>query len=67
MAESARFRGLAAGARAATVNGSAGLVVTANDRPFAVLGFAIRGDRIVAIDILADPERLARLDLTGLR
>jgi hypothetical protein len=29
-------------------------------------GFTVRGGRIVAIDILADPERLARLDLTVL-
>jgi len=27
------------------------------------MGFTIRGGRIVAIDVLADPARLARLDL----
>lgn len=31
-----------------------------------VLGFTIRGDKIFEIDILADPERLRRLDLTML-
>jgi RNA polymerase sigma-70 factor (ECF subfamily) len=31
-----------------------------------VLAFTIRGGRIVAIDSLADPERLAELDLTVL-
>jgi RNA polymerase sigma-70 factor (ECF subfamily) len=62
--ESVRFRGLAVGARPALVNGAAGLVVMApGDRPFAVLGFGIRDGRIVTVDILADPERLARLDL----
>jgi RNA polymerase sigma-70 factor (ECF subfamily) len=29
-----------------------------------VLGFTVSGGRIVEIDILADPERLSRLDLT---
>ena len=60
------FRRFAAGARRAVVNGAAGLVVFAGDRPYAVLGFTVRGERIAAIDILADPDRLARLDLTVL-
>jgi RNA polymerase sigma factor (sigma-70 family) len=60
------FRALAPGARAAMVNGTAGLVAFAGDRPFAVVGFTFGNDRIVELDILADPERLARLDLTGL-
>ena len=34
--------------------------------PFSVGGFTVRGGRIVAIDILADPERLRALDLTML-
>jgi hypothetical protein len=37
----------------------AGLVVFAGDRPFAVLGFTIRGGRIAELDIFADPKRLA--------
>ena len=32
--------------------------------PFSVGGLTVRGGRIVEIDILADPERLSRLDLT---
>jgi RNA polymerase sigma-70 factor (ECF subfamily) len=60
------FRHLAAGARRALVNGAAGLVVFTGDRPYAVLGFTVRGDRIAEIDILADPARLARIDLTVL-
>ena len=35
-------------------------------RLFAVLGFTIAGGKIVEIDILADPERLSRLDLSAL-
>jgi RNA polymerase sigma-70 factor (ECF subfamily) len=50
--------------RPALVNGAAGAVVTINGRPFAVMGFTVAEDRIVAIDILYDPERLAGLDLT---
>jgi RNA polymerase sigma factor (sigma-70 family) len=48
------------------VNGAAGSVVTADGRPVAVMGFTVRGGRIVAIDVLADPDRLARLDLAVL-
>jgi RNA polymerase sigma factor (sigma-70 family) len=63
------FRALAPGARSAIVNGSAGLVVYSDDRPFAVLGFAFRGagasSVIAEIDILLDPERLAHLDLSA--
>jgi RNA polymerase sigma factor (sigma-70 family) len=52
--------------RPALVNGAAGAVVTPRGRPFSVLAFTIRGGRIVAIDSLADRERLAGLDLTVL-
>ena len=47
----------------ALVNGAAGLVVTRAGQPFSIMAFAITGGKIVAIDILADPERLRRLDL----
>jgi RNA polymerase sigma factor (sigma-70 family) len=60
------FRRLAPGARRALVNGSPGGVVFVEGRPYAVLGFTVRSGRIVEIDILADPARLARLDLTVL-
>jgi RNA polymerase sigma-70 factor (ECF subfamily) len=59
------FRRFAAGGRDALVNGAAGLVVFAGDRPYAVLGFTVRGDRIVEIDILADPARIERLGLSS--
>jgi RNA polymerase sigma-70 factor (ECF subfamily) len=42
----------------ALVNGAAGVVVTVNGRPFAVLGFVVAGGRIVEIDAIADPERV---------
>jgi RNA polymerase sigma-70 factor (ECF subfamily) len=47
------------------VNGVPGGVAWAPDgSPFAVLAFTVQGGRIVAIDVLADADRLARLDLT---
>jgi RNA polymerase sigma factor (sigma-70 family) len=46
------------------VNGAVGTVAFRNGKPFAVGGFTVRGNKIVAIDLLADPERLRRLDLT---
>jgi RNA polymerase sigma-70 factor (ECF subfamily) len=65
-AQAMAFRRFAAGARHALVNGAAGLVVFTGERPYAVLGFTVRGDKIAAIDILADPDRLSRLDLAVL-
>jgi RNA polymerase sigma factor (sigma-70 family) len=49
--------------RPALVNGAAGVVVAPRGRPFAVMGFTVRGGKIVEIDVIADPERLSRLDL----
>jgi RNA polymerase sigma factor (sigma-70 family) len=60
------FARLARFARPAVVNGAAGLVVAAPGRPLAVAGFAVANDKIVEIDLLADPARLRRLDLTVL-
>jgi RNA polymerase sigma-70 factor (ECF subfamily) len=45
-----------------TVNGAAGVVVRAGGRPVAVMAFAVVGGTVAAIDVLADPERLGRLD-----
>jgi RNA polymerase sigma-70 factor (ECF subfamily) len=48
----------------ALVNGTAGAVSTRDGEPFSIGGIIVRGGRIVEIDILADPERIRRLDLT---
>ena len=49
------------------VNGQLGFLSRRPDgRVFSVLGFTIAGGRIVRMDILADPERLAWLDLSAL-
>ena len=48
----------------ALVNGVAGAVTTRDGVAFSVGAFTVRGGKIVALDILADPERLRTLDLT---
>ncbi|RZS37485.1 RNA polymerase sigma-70 factor (ECF subfamily) [Herbihabitans rhizosphaerae] len=48
------------------INGVAGLLTIVDGQPFAVFSPVVRGGRIIEINILADPERLARLDLAGL-
>jgi RNA polymerase sigma factor (sigma-70 family) len=50
----------------ALINGAAGAVGMRDGEPYSVGAITVRGGRIVAIDILADPERLSRLDLTVL-
>lgn len=65
-AQVARFAGLAPFARLELVNGSPGIVNAPEGRPVAVMAFTVAGGRIVEIDILADPDRLAGLDLPPL-
>jgi RNA polymerase sigma-70 factor (ECF subfamily) len=52
--------------RPALINGGPGMVAIRDDQPFSVAAFTVRGGKIVEMDILADPERLSRLDLTVL-
>ncbi len=58
-----RYAGLATSAYPVTVNGMPGLVAAPGGRPFALLSVAVRDDRIVEIDIIADTDRLQRLGL----
>ena len=53
------------GVRAATVNGAAGAVIFVAGRATAIMGFVVRDGRVAAIDVLADPARIARLDLSA--
>src|SRR6266508_2339158 len=47
------------------VNGiPAGVAWAPDGRPFAVVAVTVKGGRIVAIDVLADPDRLGQLDFT---
>ncbi|WP_308201473.1 sigma factor-like helix-turn-helix DNA-binding protein [Sphaerisporangium perillae] len=50
----------------ALVNGAVGLVMAPRGKLFLVLGFTITDDKITEIDIIADPDRLRRLDLAVL-
>jgi RNA polymerase sigma-70 factor (ECF subfamily) len=65
VADQARvFARLATSARPALINGAAGFVVGQRGRPIAVAGFTVVDGLIAEIDLLADPARLRRLDLT---
>ena len=58
------FRRFAETATRALINGVPGGIAWAPDgNPFAVVAITVAGERIVSIDILADPDRLRRLNL----
>jgi RNA polymerase sigma-70 factor (ECF subfamily) len=60
------FRRLGYTPRRVLVNGAPGVVTFDGTEPFSVLGFTIVGGRIAQMNILIDPVRLRRLDLTSL-
>jgi len=67
VAQAATFSKLGLSNQVVLVNGNIGLVCRLPDgRLFSVLGFTIAGGKIVEIDILADPDRLSRLDLSAI-
>jgi RNA polymerase sigma-70 factor (ECF subfamily) len=49
--------------RRVLVNGAMGVVAAPEGKVFSLTGFTVSGGKIVAMDILADPERLRRIDL----
>ncbi|WP_432001309.1 sigma-70 family RNA polymerase sigma factor [Streptomyces sioyaensis] len=55
--------GRAKAAQPALIGGTAGLVWAPGGTPRVVFGFTIRDGRVVAIELLADAERIGRLDL----
>ena len=64
MAQAASFSKVALSNQVVLVNGSIGLLTRLPDgRLFSVIGFTIAGGKVVDMDILADPDRLSRLDL----
>jgi hypothetical protein len=66
-AQAATFSRLGLSNQVVLVNGHVGLVSRRSDgRPFSVIGFTIAGGKILEMDILADPERLSRLDLSAI-
>lgn len=65
-AQAATASRLAPFVRPALINGTAGVVAVAGGRALAVMAFTVAGGKIVAIDVLLDPARLAVLDLAVL-
>jgi RNA polymerase sigma factor (sigma-70 family) len=60
------FSGRARAAQLALVNGAVGLVWAPQGQPRVAFGFTIVRGKVVAIDLVADPERLRELDLAFL-
>jgi RNA polymerase sigma-70 factor (ECF subfamily) len=52
--------------RRALINGAAGIVAFLRGRPFSIAAVTVKNGKIVEIDFLADPDRIAQLDLTEL-
>jgi RNA polymerase sigma-70 factor (ECF subfamily) len=64
LAQAATFSKVALSNQIVLVNGNIGLVTRLPDgRVFSVIGFTVAGGRVVEMDILADQERISRLDL----
>jgi RNA polymerase sigma factor (sigma-70 family) len=63
LAQALRFTSLAPSARRVLINGDPGFLVAPGGEPAALIAVAVRDDQITEINILADPDRLARLDL----
>lgn len=57
------YSGLYPAVRPALVNGLAGAVVITHGHLFAVMAFTVTDDKVVRIDGLLDPDRLAALEL----
>ncbi|HEX2347952.1 MAG TPA: sigma-70 family RNA polymerase sigma factor [Ktedonobacterales bacterium] len=62
-AVAAQFSGRAHAAQLALVDGAAGLVWAPGGQPRVVFAFTLRDEKIIAIEIIADPERLSQLDV----
>jgi RNA polymerase sigma factor (sigma-70 family) len=66
-AQAATFSKLDLSIEVVLVNGNAGTVSRLpNGRLLSVIGFTVTGGKVVEMNILADPERLSRLDLSDL-
>ena len=52
--------------RRVLINGAAGMVTFLHGQPFSIGAVTVRNGKIVEIDFLTDPERIAQLDLTQL-
>jgi RNA polymerase sigma-70 factor (ECF subfamily) len=52
--------------RRVLINGAAGMVTFLHGQPFSIGAVTVRNGKIVELDFLTDPERIAQLDLTQL-
>ena len=52
--------------RRALVNGAAGMVMYMDGQPFSICAVTVKNGRLAELDFLADPERIAQLDLAVL-
>lgn len=67
VAQAVMFSKLGLSNQVVLVNGNIGLVSRLPDgRLLSVIGFTIAGGKVVEMDILADPDRLSRLDLSAI-
>jgi RNA polymerase sigma-70 factor (ECF subfamily) len=67
VAQAAAFSKLGLSNQVVLVNGNVGVVSRLPDgRLLSVIGFTIAGGKVVEMDILADPDRLGRLDLSAI-
>ncbi|WP_184924661.1 RNA polymerase sigma factor SigJ [Kitasatospora gansuensis] len=60
------FNKLAPFARPALINGAAGVAVVVNGKLVSVMAFTVVDGQAVAIDVIVDPDRLGRFDITAL-
>jgi RNA polymerase sigma-70 factor (ECF subfamily) len=67
VAQAAAFSKLGLSSQVVLVNGNVGVVSRLPDgRVLSVIGFTVAGGKVVEMDILADPDRLTRLDLSAI-
>jgi RNA polymerase sigma-70 factor (ECF subfamily) len=67
VSQAASFSKIALSNQIVLVNGNVGVVTRLPDgRVFSVIAFTIAGGRVAEMDILADPDRLSRLDLSAI-
>jgi RNA polymerase sigma-70 factor, ECF subfamily len=43
------------------INGAAGVIITLHGQPLALMAFTVAGNKIVELDVIADPDRIAGL------
>ena len=65
IAQAQRFAPLGRFARPVLVNGAPGFLVVRDGEPLALMAVTVQDGKITEMDVLADPARLAALDLTA--